>query len=63
MIRFIFEHGNNRIEEFNEEAEITDVLYADGGTIEGYFNTWKKSDREFDTIEELEEYILQISYK
>lgn len=30
-----------------------------GGTIEGYFNTWKKSDREFDTIEELEEYILQ----
>lgn len=31
MIRFVFESGNNRIEEFNEDAEITDVLYADGG--------------------------------
>lgn len=59
MIRFIFETGNNRIEEFNEDGEVTDVLYADGGTIEGYFIVWKKSDRKFDTIEELEEYTLQ----
>lgn len=59
MIRFIFESGNNRIEEFNEDAEITDVLHADGGTIEGYFNIWKKSNIEFDTIGELEEYTLK----
>ena len=58
MIRFVFELGNNRIEEFNEFAEITDVLYADAGTIEGYFIAWKESGR-LDTIEELEEYVLQ----
>ena len=54
-LRFVFECGNTRVEEINEEGEVIDSIDADWGTIEGYFEIWKTEGiGTIKTIEQLE---------
>jgi hypothetical protein len=55
-LRFVFEKGNTRIEEINEDGNIIDSIEADWGIIEGYFEIWKAEGiKTINTIEELEQ--------
>lgn len=55
-LRFIFEVGNTRIEEINDNSEVIKTIQADWGTIEGYFEIWKKEGvKKIKSIEQLEE--------
>ena len=55
-LRFIFEVGNTRIEGLDDNNEVIDNIQADWGTIEGYFEIWKKEGvKKIRTIKQLEE--------
>jgi len=55
-MRFVFERGNTRVEEIDSEGEVIDSIYADWGTIEGYFKIWKAEGiKTINTIEKLEQ--------
>lgn len=55
-LRFVFEKGNTRIEEINEDGNVIDSIEADWGIIEGYFEIWKAEGiKTINTIEELEQ--------
>ena len=42
FIRFIFEHGDSRIEEIDEDDYIVNTIRADFSTILGYFDIAKQ---------------------
>lgn len=57
-LRFIFEVGNTRVEELDDNGEVTGTIEADWGTIEGYFEIWKKEGvKKIKSIEQLKEVV------
>ncbi len=54
-LRFIFEEGNDRIEQLDYEGDIVDVLHADGGTVRGFFEIYEAAESKPRTLVELDE--------
>ena len=54
-LRFVFEDGNDRIEQLDYEGDIVDVLNADKGTVKGFFEAYEAAESKPRTIVELDE--------
>ena len=61
-LRFVFESGNDRIEELNWEGDVINKTYADRGTIEGLFDIYQKANCKSTTTEELDEIAIEDSF-
>ena len=65
MLRFIFDDGNNKIEELTDDGRVISVYGSDEETIEGYFSIWKKAGRnkKIQTLSDLNEILDKYYFK